>query len=57
MKKNLWLAAPFLLLPALPVSTSVALSAQRELALSALVTPLHTLPPMVPTFLICGPPT
>ena len=43
--------------PSGPVSSTTAFSAKRLEAESAEVTPLLTLPPMVPTFLIWGEPT
>ena len=39
------------------VSSTIASHACSVLALSALVTPFEILPPIVPMFLICGPPT
>ena len=43
--------------PFSPVSSMTASQAKRVEAESALVTPLQVLPPMVPAFLIWGPPT
>ena len=44
-------------MPFFPVSSTMASHACSVEAESALVTPLQVLPPMVPMFRICGPPT